>query len=67
MGNLKIEYIGTLIFAAMSLTVGLSWALTLCIEGKRTKLPDLPPDFQQVKVFGGICICITLALAMKGW
>lgn len=66
MGNLKIEYIGTLIFAAMSLTVGLSWAVTLCIEGKRTKLPDLPADFQQVKVFGGLCLCITLVLLAKG-
>lgn len=62
MGNLKIEYLGTLIFAAMAAGVALAWTVAVCIERSRTKSPDLQPDFQQVQVFGGIAVlaCVVL-------
>lgn len=62
MGNLKIEYLGTLIFAAAASAVALAWTVAVCIERSRTKSPDLLPDFQQVKFFVGLALltCVVL-------
>lgn len=66
MRNLTTSYFGTLLFAGMALTVALCWMLSLFIQRSRTQKPDIPDDFSQVKVFGGLCLCITLVLLAKG-
>lgn len=66
MGNLKITYVGTLLFVAMAAVVALIWASCICIERNRTKAPDLPPDFQQLEWFCWCCAGIALVLLGMG-
>lgn len=66
MANLKIKYIGTLIFLAMAASVALIWSVYVLIERVRTKRPDIPVDFQQVRTFCWYCMAITMVLVGIG-
>lgn len=51
---MKIEYLGTIFTAGAVALILAVWTLTICIERRRTKAPDAPPEYYQRDIFAGL-------------